>query len=955
MFVKLQSGGSRLWIKSVIIACVLGVCAAALAFFQFLPSVVQDLSAVFADKVEGVFDILRSRGFFQDPELAKALKIFAAVGLVSVGPIRVLVPLVWPEPPDILDMEISRQKTYSDDPLFEGAALVGRDEELSALMRFAGGHAGDGPCWMVLSGAHAAGKSRLANAWLRRLRGLGWDVGYLANGSIVEITTARFRRHKKTAIVIDEFARRQFGTEALDELLKKEVYLRVLIVDQLPPELTDDRDPTTINSLRDKEQPPLALSDLSDEHLRQINAQASDDLIRKAGGRPLYVLLGEDVERTLRARVNERLAGEGEGAAAYLAFAAWAGPCGGVDWRAVFGKAFPVRARMKLHGYEDTRLIKNYTPPLLPDPFADFAVLHFLETMGEGGWEDIAAAAAQANPIAYFERLVSLSSGPGASRYRPFSNQLWRVYETQAPEHCEARIAEFNNELAQPVPRLEVLERLAKVRMLEYETQLCLAKAYVNKISSCGEAQRFEDLERWGARLLALAEDAAWKAGQPIQLQLAMASVNAINSYGKAQRFEDLERWHARLLALAEDTAWKADHPIQLQFAMASVNAIRSYGEAQRFEDLERWGARLLALTEDPAWKADQPTQLQLAKASLNAISSYGEAQRFEDLERWGAHLSALSEDTAWKEDQPMQQALAEVSLNAIHHHGKAQQFEDLERWGAHLLTQTEDTAWKADHPIQLALAVASVNAIASYGEAQQFEDLERWGAPLSALAEDPAWKADQPIQLQLAKASLNAISSYGEAQRFEDLERWGAHLLALTEDTAWKADHPIQLQLARASVNAIHYYGKAQRFENLERWGAHLLALAENPAWKTDQPIQLELSMASVNAIGPYGKAQRFKDLERWGAHLLALAEDPAWKADQPIQRELSKASANAIHFYPTGPRYGAWRSVLQRCVDRNPQNFEIARRAADCSIFPSAGQSSTHPQRILPTQPVA
>ncbi len=57
------------------------------------------------------------------------------------------------------------------------------------------------------------------------------------------------------------------------------------------------------------------------------------------------------------------------------------------------------------------------------------------------------------------------------------------------------------------------------------------------------------DLERWGARLTAVA--GAWPKDREIQLQQAMGAVNAINHYGAKGLMADLERWRARLAAVA--------------------------------------------------------------------------------------------------------------------------------------------------------------------------------------------------------------------------------------------------------------------------------------------------------------------------------------------------------------------------------------------------------------------
>lgn len=65
------------------------------------------------------------------------------------------------------------------------------------------------------------------------------------------------------------------------------------------------------------------------------------------------------------------------------------------------------------------------------------------------------------------------------------------------------------------------------------------------------------------------------------------ATVDIIAFYGQAQKFDDLERWASKLTAIAE--RFPDDRDIQLESAKAAVNAISGYGRAQRVDDLKRW------------------------------------------------------------------------------------------------------------------------------------------------------------------------------------------------------------------------------------------------------------------------------------------------------------------------------------------------------------------------------
>ncbi len=111
-----------------------------------------------------------------------------------------------------------------------------------------------------------------------------------------------------------------------------------------------------------------------------------------------------------------------------------------------------------------------------------------------------------------------------------------------------------------------------------------------------------------------------------MRIEEAKGAVNAIGRYGTAQRFADLGRWGARLIALAEDPRFVADWEVRVHEAMGARNAIIRYGEAQRFDDVERWGARIVALAEDSRFVDDPKIWAQIAKASRNAVVVLGQA-----------------------------------------------------------------------------------------------------------------------------------------------------------------------------------------------------------------------------------------------------------------------------------------------------------------------------------------
>ncbi|AFO91517.1 hypothetical protein [Phaeobacter inhibens] len=970
-------------LQAVLLCTPLFLICSGLEYLGVFPDWVTGIAQVLGETFFDLNALLNEETGWSETVLVRSLLLGFTASVLSFPAAYMVAPWVWPKLPDFLDDRIVLDDTYAEDPCRVDATLKGRLTEMSALRRFAGPLAGENAVWFELSGDHGVGKSRLANEWLRFLKEKGWDVGYIQPISETlsdKIAATTFR--KQTAIVIDEFGRTPFGQDVLHALLSKDQKLRVLVVDQLPARFRELRDPRHGELLKARCFDKMVLPQMSQSALQEINPKASPHVVEQAHGRPLYVVFGDNPDAAIKARLDERLKTADETHLAYLGFAALAGPVQGVDGKSVFGRVLTLRERARMHGTPDLAQLDRYIPSLRPNPLANRAVSQWIDTVGQGGWEDVAKAAALSNSDAFRARLIDMANdathelvekarllapileevAPDALRLPEISemiganspavpsnsadfDKLLSLHSTHlalAPEGRNLVLSVFKlfvdaayifgSETA-----FDALERwgarlvsLAETAPWQHdqEIQLRLAMAAVNAMNPYGAAQKFEDLERWGARLVSLAETAPWQHDQEIQLRLAKAAFNAVGHYGAAQKFEDLERWGARLVTLAETAPWQHDQEIQLELANAAVNAVYHYGAAQKFEDLERWGARLVSLAETAPWQHDQEIQLELAKAAFNAVSYYGAAQKFEDLERWGARLVTLAETAPWQHDQEIQLELAMAAVNAVYHYGAAQKFEDQERWGARLVTLAETAPWQDDQEIQLELAKAAVNAVNHYGAAQKFEDQERWGARLVSLAETAPWQDDQEIQLELAKAAVNAVYHYGAAQKFEDLERWGARLVTLAETAPWQDDQEIQLELANAAVNAVYHYGAAQKFEDLERWGARLVSLAETAPWQDDQEIQLELAKAAVNAVNHYGAAQKFEDQERWGARLVSLAETAPWQDDQEIQLELANAAVNAV-LSTSGQQFTKWRTVLRECAKRNPQNFEIQREA--------------------------
>ena len=310
----------------------------------------------------------------------------------------------------------------------------------------------------------------------------------------------------------------------------------------------------------------------------------------------------------------------------------------------------------------------------------------------------------------------------------------------------------------------ERLERITSSRPFDREIRLEEVKGAVSAILVYGQACRWDDRERWEARLTALTEDPRFAGDRGIRLAEAEGAADAIGVCGMAHQWKDLERWGARLTTLAEDPRFADDREIRLREAGGAVNAIGVYGDACRWNDLERWGARLTALTEDPRFAGDPKIRLAEAKGAVSAILKYGGAGHWEDLERWWARLAALAEDPRFADDREIRLREAQGASSAILKYGDAGHWKDLERWGERLTALAEDPRFAGDPDIRLAEVIGADRTLSVYNIYRKIDsDLDRrrtfWIARLSAAAR--SFPSNRIIQ---EKASDRGVS-YAQQQ----------------------------------------------------------------------------------------------------------------------------------------------------------------------------------------------
>ena len=571
---------------------------------------------------------------------------------------------IWPGRPDFLDPKLERGGVAHYRPLAAGTPFLERQDELAHLCRFAGDDEGPPAKFIFITGREGVGKTRLALECLKSLRTFGWDVGVLdPTTKPIDIRRASFRR--KTAVLIDDPGAIDNFCALLDEFLQKKSKIRVILASQTRP--LDPVDADARERIAKSEDPVLRISGLSDAALRKLAPELPEQARLDARGCPLWVLLKPEDWAELERRVGlrEQIV-EKSHLSRVLALAALAGPIPRRALRKTLGIFVSTPHLEPLFEDVDLKTLDAVLPAFRPNVFADEIVPRDAANYPDDDNAEFFAAAIGLNAAAVEYRLASLwRRGPCKNeRQARARDLLQRVFDEYAPQRVEAlreqarqlvgktfkelrRTKNGKYELASLTHALDELADLADQRPFDLEVQLREGTGAANAIGRYGEARDFVALERWGARLIALGENPAFRDDHDIRLREATGAANAIGRYGEARDFVALERWGARLIALAENPAFRDDHDIRLREATGVVNAIGRYGEARDFVALERWGARLIALAENPAFRDDHDIRLQEATGAVNAIFGYGRADMSFESKRhaWWFRLANVARE----------------------------------------------------------------------------------------------------------------------------------------------------------------------------------------------------------------------------------------------------------------------------------------------------------------------
>src|ERR1700722_617186 len=660
------------------------------------------------DALNALLDLLHlgpifasAHDFFLGPALpvTTAAVVFSYMMLLLIPPFRgrPLVDRLWPSACHILDHQLEKSGVHVDDAYALNKILLGREEEIQWLMRFASARTSEGAAWTTLQGAEGVGKTHLALAWLRRLRQLGWDVGFLeCSLSASQIERAAIRRD--TAIVIDDALRRDPTTvwRQINMLLKKSrcfslrlhyfirkpARLRILLIDQVIFEPPDDidLDRHSVEKIELAHHGGLRLSRLSDSNLRSIAPGLPPEAIREADGRPLYVLLGENWTAELARRAERRLNQADSVGKRILALAALVGPLSQTDRKEIPETSTSIRSLERIFEGESKSVLATTIPGLQPMPFGDELLLRWAADQPELDWQGLFRAALAINPTAVAYRLASLWRRRISSEERQdLRAAMQSIFDEIQPGVVSAIHSEterlvglvqeavvLEEEKANQLLKVDPWQEIQMASMFRkamqtatpsilsddalgrmewflqcrpFDPQVRTAEAFcaVYEILELGKSGRFADFQESIERLSKCA--AAFPGHWLIRVAEAIGLIRAIAYSGLIGRFSDLECWGAQLTGMVE--AFPDNSDIWTLEASGAYSAICVYMSAERFDELELWGNRLAAAVA--AAPANQVVAGVQARAAMMVMLAYGRDGWFDDLERWGRRLAKIA------------------------------------------------------------------------------------------------------------------------------------------------------------------------------------------------------------------------------------------------------------------------------------------------------------------------
>lgn len=168
-------------------------------------------------------------------------------------------------------------------------------------------------------------------------------------------------------------------------------------------------------------------------------------------------------------------------------------------------------------------------------------------------------------------------------------------------------------------------------------------KAASTAIAQYSDGQRFDDLDRWIARLcepVPIITDACFIA---VGLERLVGFFNAITGYALAGNLARLKELEVKVLALLADPRMDSHRHARLMETYIASNIINGFGITKAHDDMDRWAQRCMMIALDDRFSSDPRIWTNVANAVRNAMVSYYEAGDFEAFARWYPILARIA------------------------------------------------------------------------------------------------------------------------------------------------------------------------------------------------------------------------------------------------------------------------------------------------------------------------
>ena len=213
------------------------------------------------------------------------------------------------------------------------------------------------------------------------------------------------------------------------------------------------------------------------------------------------------------------------------------------------------------------------------------------------------------------------------------------------------------------------------------EFSLSLVMTEINRMTSYGRMGRVEELEASGRIVAEICDRPEFSLNPSFLQHRIKAASTAIAQYSDEQRFDDLDRWIARLcepLPIMTDACFIA---VGLERLVGLFNAITCYARAGNLTGLKELEVRILDLLADPRMDGHHHARLMETYIASNIINGFGLTKAHENMDRWAQRCMAIVLDTRFSSDPRIWPNVANAVRNAMVSYYEAADFEAFARW----------------------------------------------------------------------------------------------------------------------------------------------------------------------------------------------------------------------------------------------------------------------------------